>query len=75
MDNPIVKIPRLLPVVDKINQLRRNAEGELRGFDIIRWTGTPYGTDPFQCLDIHEVNDYVPEMDGPPFSVFMEVDG
>lgn len=60
MDNPIVKIPRLLPVVDKINQLRRNVEGELRGFDIIRWTGTPYGTDPFQCLDIHEVNDLCP---------------
>ena len=60
MDNPLVKIPRLLPVVDKINQLRRNVEGEIRGFDIIRWNGTPYGTDPFQCIDIHEVNDLCP---------------
>lgn len=60
MDNPIVKISRLLPVVDKINQLRRNIEGEMRGFDIIRWNGTPYGTDPFQTLDLHEVNDLCP---------------
>ena len=60
MNNPLVKIPRLLPVADKINQLRKQVEGEIRSFDIIRWNGTPYGLHPRQCMDISEVNDLCP---------------
>ena len=60
MDNPLIKVPRLLPVVEKVNQLRRQVEGELRSFDIIRWNGTPYGEHPLQTMDIHEVNDLCP---------------
>ena len=28
MNNPLVKIPRLVPVAEKINQLRKQVEGE-----------------------------------------------
>jgi len=60
MHNPLVKIPRLVPVAEKVNQIRRHVEGELRSFDIIRWDGTPYGLHPLQCMDISEVNDLCP---------------
>ncbi len=60
MNNPLVRIPRLVPVAEKINQLRRTVEGDLRSFDIIRWNGTPYGLHPNQCMDISEVNDLCP---------------
>jgi len=60
MNNPLVKIPRLVPVAEKVNQIRRAVEGELRSFDIIRWDGTPYGVHPLQCMDISEVNDLCP---------------
>ena len=60
MNNPLVRIPRLVPVAEKVNQLRRQVEGELRSFDIIRWDGTPYGLHPLQCMDISEVNDLCP---------------
>ncbi len=60
MDNPIIKVPRLLPIAEKVNQLRRQVESELRSFDIIRWNGTPYGEHTHQCMDIHEVNDLCP---------------
>ncbi len=60
MHNPLVKIPRLVPVAEKINQLRRQVESDIRGFDIIRWDGTPYGKHPLQCMDIAEVNDLCP---------------
>ena len=60
MNNPLVKIPSLVPVAEKVNQIRRAVEGELRSFDIIRWNGTPYGLHPLQCMDISEVNDLCP---------------
>ena len=58
--NPLVKIPKLLPASRKILQLRRNTVGAMRSFDTIHWQGTPYGTEPQQCLDITEVNDLCP---------------
>ena len=60
MNNPLVKIPRLIPVAEKVNQLRRQVAADLRSFDIIRWDGTPYGLHPQQCMDISEVNDLCP---------------
>ena len=40
MNNPLVKIPRLIPVAEKVNQIRSQVAAELRSFDIIRWDGT-----------------------------------
>ena len=51
MNNPLVKIPRLIPVAEKVNQLRRQVAAELRSFDVIRWDGTPYGLHPQQCME------------------------
>ena len=75
MDNPIVKIPRLLPVVDKINQRWRNVEANFEA--LISFGGLVHrmGQIHFNVLIYTKSTIYVLEMDGPPFSVFKEVDG
>ena len=59
-ENPLVRVPKLWPMVNRSNQLRRNVVGKARSFDIIEWDNTPYGPDTRQQLTFYELNDLCP---------------
>lgn len=59
-ENPLVRVPKLWPMVNRSNQLRRNFVGKARSFDIIEWDNTPYGPDTRQRLTFYELNDLCP---------------
>jgi len=59
-DNPLVHVPRALPVLDKANALRRQVVGRVRSFDLIQWDQVAYGEDLSQRVHIWELNDLAP---------------
>ena len=65
---------RFLPLVQDINQQRREVVGRVRAIDMLRWDGTPYGDHPMQCMFIHELNDLCPR-DGWPTVVLIHGGG
>ena len=38
-DNPLVRVPAALPVLNKANALRRKVQGRVASFDLIQWDG------------------------------------
>lgn len=60
MENPLVKVPAALPVLNRANQLRRRIESRLRSFDVMDWPGVRYGEHPRQVLRMWELNDLAP---------------
>lgn len=49
-----------VPLLPTMNRIRRTLVARARSFDMITWSGTPYGTEPMQVLDMQEINDLCP---------------
>lgn len=60
MENPLVKVPAALPVLQRANQLRRRLEARLRSFDVLAWPGVRYGDHPLQDIRVWQLDDLGP---------------
>ncbi|RME21013.1 MAG: alpha/beta fold hydrolase [Deltaproteobacteria bacterium] len=60
MQNPLVRVPAALPVLERANALRRRVEARLRSFDVMDWPGVRYGDAPEQVIRMWELNDLAP---------------
>lgn len=59
-DNPLVHVPAALPVLTKVNALRRRVQGRVASFDMIQWNDVAYGERMRQHVHIWELNDLCP---------------
>ncbi len=59
-DNPLVRVPAALPVLNKANALRRRVQGRVASFDLIQWDKVAYGERMRQHVHIWEMNDLCP---------------
>ena len=58
--NPLIHIPRSLPVVQNLAIQSKQVLKSLRSFDVMQWEGTAYGSLPQQMMNIYELNDLAP---------------
>ena len=58
--NPLVHLPKSLPVVHNLALQSKQILKSLRSFDVMQWEGTPYGPLPQQVMNIYELNDLAP---------------
>ena len=59
-ENPLVHVPSALPVLSKVNALRRRVQGRVASFDMIQWDQVAYGERMRQHVHIWEMNDLCP---------------
>ena len=58
--NPLVRIPKALPVAQNLALQSKQVLKSLRSFDIMEWGDTSYGSLPEQKMTIYELNDLAP---------------
>lgn len=73
-DNPLVRVPAALPVLNAANQLRRRVTGKILSFDVLEWTEVAYGPDPAQRLYFWQLDDLGPR-DGWPAALLIHGGG
>ena len=60
MENPLVRVPVALPVLERANALRRRFEARLRSFDVLDWRDVRYGEDESQVMELWQLDDLGP---------------